>query len=441
MNVLTVGNKDFRMYAKGNLYCHVLAFRVSTAKSVADLLVTDYTSNPNIQDERLGVPSFQDLEISPDQILHLTLSIEQLKRLALEYQSRYDEEFFSKLDAHLTQTNWVILQGKLCFANLHVSVHKKLPHLTGLVDQQFVLSRLLVNVLPFWERVLHNCGQIMTSRPNLAAKVISNLSDECRDRATHVLGSLAVVLDSTSYSTGESQTQVKTEHSLDEMDLQNQLRDILEPVSQPAQVYRHSQTQTQYLTQLQSLNSQLDSQFRDGPSQSQSDGSNLQENNAELHQDDNLFASEPLIGQSHTLAQLNRVPLLPNSRIYHTEAYVVGTIPKELMMLCTKKYNVENGQIALTDPIVESLQLVLLDLELKLLTPENLLLVWVSRDEIMEFMGLKYHEQLYTRLAAFQELLRNRKLKKIPLELSITSETGIAQWTTRKLSFDNLVKH
>lgn len=441
MPVLTVGDRsEFRSYGAGNLYCHVLAFRVTTSRSIADLLVTDYTANDDIQAERLRPPTFEGLQLQHNQVLQLTISIELLEALAQDYQSRFDEEFFDRLGAHLSQTSWVVLHDRLCLANLQIRLQKKATHLMGHVKQLWVLLYQAPDALPFWERVLAWCGQIMTRNPGLAAKVVGILSKECQDRAATVLGTLAVMSDSTSYSTGESQTQVKAEHSSDEIDLQNHLRDMLEPVSQPAQPHRHSQTQTQYLTQLQSLNSQPESQINHGEPRNGLDAALHQRDNYPSRDDDNLFAHEALANPFHSLAQLNRLPLVPNNRIYKTEAYVVGVIPQDLTSLCTKVYEVQDSQISLSDPHIEPLELILLDLDDKLLTPENSLLVWVSRADLMHFMGLNYPEQLYTRLGHFQALFKKRLLRKIPLELTISTERAISKWTTRNLDFGALVQ-
>lgn len=444
MPILTVGNNStFRSYATGNLYAHVLAFRVNTQNTIADLLVTDYTSNPEIVGDRIKLPEFTGLDVTPTQILHLSVEINLLKELAEQYQTKFDEEFFDRLDAGLSQTNWVVLHDKFCLANLQVRLQKRATHLTGDVQQAWLLSEQLVEIEQFWDRVLEWCSSHMSQNLSLVSKIVNSLNKDAISRAVVVLGPLVLTSGSTSYSAGESQTQIKTEQSSDEIDLQANFRDLLEPVSQPAQPHRHSQSQTQYLTQLQSLHSQSIPQSQYSDSQNSQplieSTTYLGEQLTGDKSNDDIFSIETRGALFHTLAQLNRIPLEVNNRIYKTKAYVVGTIPQDLTYLCTKVYEVQEGKICISDPHIEPLELILLDSSEKSLTPQNSLLVLLPKDQLMVFMGLQFHEQLYTRLEKLQSLFKQRELQKITFELTITSDNGIAMWTTRNLDLAALL--
>lgn len=349
-----------------------------------------------------------------------------LQRLAESYELRIGQEFFDRLDAHLTQTNWVVLHDKLCFARLEVALIKRSSHMTGSVQNALVLSSMNQEILVFWKRVLEWCGDLIAQHRQTAEKVANSLCKLCNEDLVGLFGAVVPDLDSTSYSTGESQTQVKTEHSSEEVDLQGNFRDLLEPVSQPAQPPRQPETQTQYLTQLQSLDSQPS-----GPSQPRREEESRSSPN---ESSEDLFTLDLAAGQLHTLAQLNKVPLKPDNRIYKTKAYIAGTVPRDLTHLCSKVYEELDGGLCLSDPHLEPLELILVDPVAKSLTPENSLLVLVPTEQILSFMGLQLDEQLYTQLERIQALFKQRQLTKIPLELTITSHDSIAHWTARNLT-------
>lgn len=444
MPVFSICDPSFKTYALGNLYCHVLAFRIDTEKDFADLQVTDYTSKQEIAGDRPSVLAFADVDVSPTEILHVTLNLDLFNRLAEKYQANIGEEFFARLNATLSQNNWVILHEKLCLANLQIKLQKKPTHLMGNVQLVFLVSAETPGINQFWDRVLERCGTLMMKHASIASKVIGSLSQEAIERANTYLGPLAVTSDSTSYSS-ESQTQIKEELTFEEQDLQQQLRALLEPAFQPAQPPRQSQTQSQYLTQLQSL--QRDSQLDVGNPQLPDSSPRLREGLAADSLPPNLSQASGNVSPPSaqrkdvfkgpiTLAQLNNIPLLPNNRIYTTSAYVVGTIPQDLSYVCTKIYELNDGKINLSDPHLGTLELVLLDSNDKLLNPENSLVVYVPQNELLELFGLQYREQLYTQLDNIKELFKKRKNTKIQLDLNITTENAISYWTTR--NFDML---
>ncbi|SGZ51722.1 CIC11C00000001412 [Sungouiella intermedia] len=441
MPVFSVCDASFKTYALGNLYCHVLAFRIDTEKDFADLQVTDYTSKGEIAGDRPSSLTYANIDVSATEILHVTLNLELFNRLAQKYQEVTGEEFFARLNATLSQNNWVILHEKLCLANLQLKLQKKPTHLMGNVQQAFLLSAETPNIDLFWDRMLERCGLLMLKHASLASKVIASLSPESIERANSYLGPLTVNSDATSYSS-ESQAPIKEEHSFDDLDLQQQLRDMLEPAFQPAQPHIQTQTQSQYLTQLQSL--QQDSQLGHGnhrlpdtysPQQSLLPESQLP---AVSQFPDLLLADEKASGL-FTLSQLNRMPMIPNNRIYTTSAYVVGTIPQNLSYICTKVYELTDGQIRLSDPHLEPLELILLDSSEKCLNPDNCLVAKIPKDELMELFSLQYKEQLYTKLEDINKLFSRRKNIRIQLELNITAENAIPLWTTRNLDMSMLL--
>lgn len=445
MSILTVSDQaQFKPYGSGRMYCHVLAFQVSTSVNLVDLLVTDYTSNPAIVCDRIRLPQFEGLDVAPQQVLHLSIPLKLLISLADEYQARFGEEFFDRMDAHLTQTNWVPLHDKFCLADLTVGVQKKSTHLTGHV----VLVRLLSDVpdvMPFFNRFLEKCGLLLAANPARATKVIQNLGWQAYERVSSELGPLAA--DSTSYSS-ESQTQVKAEQtfeeqSLEELDLQEQLRELLEPVSQPAQhqgrlqsqiqpqSQSQNESQSQYLTQLHSVQ----------PDDHQSPPEESQD--YMVHADSErstLFVPESWSPPQYCLlARLNELPLVPDNTVYTTEAYVAGSIPPNLECLCTKVYEAYGNSIELSDPQVAPLELILLDSLDSQLTPDNSIMVSVESKDILKFVGVEFAEQLYTRLGHFQRQFRRRPLRKVTVELSIVTHDGISGWAMRNLDFQEIL--
>jgi len=140
-----------------------------------------------------------------------------------------------------------------------------------------------------------------------------------------------------------------------------------------------------------------------------------------------------------TLSQLNRMPMIPNNRIYTTSAYVVGTIPQNLSYICTKVYELTDGQIRLSDPHLEPLELILLDSSEKCLNPDNCLVAKIPKDELITLFSLQYKEQLYTKLEDIAKLFSRRKNLRIQLELNITAENAIPLWTTRNLDMSMIL--
>lgn len=438
MPVFSVCDPSFKTYALGNLYCHVLAFRIDTEKEFADLQVTDYTSKQDIAGDRPSTLTFTDVDVSPTEILQVTLSLDVFNGLAEKYQATIGEEFFARLNATLSQNNWVILHEKLCLANLQIKLQKKPTHLMGNVQHAFLLSAETPGGNQFLDRFLERCGTLMKKHASIASKVIGNLSQEAIEQARIYLGPLAVTSDSTSYSS-QSQTHIKEELILDDQDLQQQLRNLLEPAFQPAQPPRQSQTQSQYLTQLQSLQRESQQelenfQLPDSDSQ-QSHVLSQSENLSILRAQGRNVLEGPL-----TLAQLNRISLVPDNRIYTTSAFVVGTIPQDLSYVCTKVYELKDGKISLSDPHIEQLEFILLDSNDTLLSSENSLVVSVPNDNLMEVFGLQYREQLYTQLENIKELFKKRKKIKIQLDLKITSKNAISVWTTHNLDLLALLR-
>lgn len=386
----------FKSYTAVQLDCHVLALRINT-NSTCDLLVSDYTSSPDIVSDRVKLPAIGRLSLRPDEFFNLSILLNLLTHLSQEYQHSYNEELFDKKDAHLSQSNWIDVAHRFVFARVLVKLQKKASHWAGIV-QRAALLQYDEQFVHFWKRCIERIGPLMAEHPGLLLLVMNYLGKEALSMAADIVPLLSA--SSTSYSTNESQIPVKIEHESDSEPSQP-------PPSQPAQQLDSPSQQhspTQFLTQL------------------------LQDSQSQMSFSDSQDPKD-----IYTLSELNRVPLEANNRIYRTRAVVVGM--PDLACVCAKRFQQENGELALSDPHIVPLELVLADSDQKTLSRQNSLTACVPRDQVGFFFGCLFTEQLFTQLGEIQERFRRRSAKAIDLELTICDVDGVKVWVPRNMKF------
>lgn len=396
-------SSKFRTYATGLLYCHVLALRINTG-GLADVLVTDYTSNPEIASEKIQTPALESLPLRSDECLHLGIDLQRLTSLAGQYHHKFQEEIFSRLDASLSQSNWIDVAHRFVLARVGVRLQKKPTHLTGNV-MNIALVEPRDDLGSFWTRFLVRVTPFMIQNPKMLLKVVQSLGPDALNAAGDVIALLSAKISV--HSSADQENRVKIENDSDD---ELQAQSNLEP-SQPAQ----QPSQSQFLTQLQdksqsqisfSLESQVDIPFNDS------------------------------VQGIHTLRELSKVPLIPNNRIYRTLAIVVA-IP-DLAYVCAKLYENRNGVLSLSDPRITALELVLADSEDRTLTPDNSISVHIPQEEVAEFFGISFPEQLYTRLPMLLGLFNRRTLRRMELELRIGEVDKLLVWTVKGLRFSQV---
>lgn len=447
--LLEVKNRDsFRGYETGYLYVHLLALRVNTSK-FSDVIVTDYTGNPDVVSEWSRVNVFGGHELPRDQLLNLQVPLEVLKSLCLDYSGCSDgRALFKGIDALHEDSNWIDISTQFCLAYIEVKLRKTVSKLTGTITRARIADvDRTSDIEAFWKRFLSlplcDIPERTSLKPSDVVRKLQGISSETDpDKSI--------------------EAPVKIEHLDSEIDSQHNLQDILEPASQfsqgdrqrgiaPGQPAIQALQQLQLLQTLQVLPLQIElsqknpaavqgTQFLTQIPQSQTQVGDSNDEKLPL-----LFTldSNGSVKSHYTLAELSEIPLRPDNKVYNTLAIVAGTIPK-ITTVISKAFSKSQGHLELTDPGASFLELVLTDVEpieqgcKTTLSQNNILSVHIPPSEISQFLGGDFPEQLYTQLPAIEERFQKRSPKNLSFQLTLSNTTCGCVWVPQSLTLNDL---
>ena len=450
--LLEVKNREsFRGYESGYLFVHLLALRVNTS-SFSDIIVTDYSSNPNVASDWNRMNVFGGHELPHDLLLHLQMPLDTVRRLCSEFHAKNNgKALFEGIDTPGEENNWIDVSERFCLTRIEVKLRKTVSKLTGRVTNANIAD---LDNSPqsseFWNRFL--CLPFV------------NLPGQTHLRPSEVLQRLQGIA---SEPLGNELTEdpVKIETMDSDLDSQTKLQDILEPTSQfsegerkmsgitlqqqeiPASVhgqYLHDLPLSQPLQAGQLLLNQE----MDNGTQFLTQLPHSQALLADQRDDQQLLSftldSNGSVKSHYKLSELNELPLRPDDKIYHTLAIVAGTIPAILKTVC-KGCKVIDGELSLTDPLTSSIELIIADTspdplgESTLLTQRNSLTIHIASDNLLGFFGVTFAEQLYTQLPDIQTRFNKRKPRRIPLQLVLTETKGGCVWLPQNLTINEIL--
>lgn len=436
MKLLEVQNRDkFRSYDSGYLYVHLLALRVNTS-DCSDVIVTDYSGNQDVVSEWSRVNIFGGHELPRDQLLNLQIPLDVLRSLCLEYASSTNGK--ALFETANDESNWIDVSTQFCLLYIEVKLRKTVNKLTGTITKARVVDvDNAPDIAGFWERLLClplcDVPDQMSLKPSeLIERLQGNMSEIKADKSM--------------------EAPVKIENLDSEIDSQQNLEDILEPASQFSQVNHGrdiapAQPVIQGLPPLLVLDQSQQSQpvIQNTQFLTQIPPSQTQASNNEDGEYPILFTldSNGSIKSDYTLAELCELPVRPDNRVYSTLAVVAGTIPR-ISHVVSKAFKTCNGEPTLIDPGTTFLELVLADIEPsaqgdKITLPQaNTLSVHIPPGEILAFFGVKYVEDLYTKLPAIEEQLHKRVPHKILIQLILSETIGGCAWVPQNLSINDL---
>lgn len=445
-SLLTVKDvKNIRLYLSGFLIAHILALRINTSGS-CDLIVTDYSSNSDTISEWNRENFYGGREFPRDQLLHLEISMSLVQKLCSEYNdSTNGADLFDAADR---DSSWIDICERFAIAHLVVNLRKRENVLTGAVKDVTIAS--IDNASEagtFWERFLS-----LTLQSD--AGLISILPSEVIKR-----------LQGSMYSADAETTdegQVKAEHQESEIDSQLNLKDFLEDASQYTQKRLKEDNEqltfgTLQISSLQRTNSLLAEPVSQGLWAPSTQRSQLLTQVPSLHS----HSEEAVTDEQHrplsfilescdstkthfSLADLSGIPLTPNNRVYRTQAIVVGSVPA-ISRVVTKSCFVKNQKFTLSDPRTSGLELIIADdfsvedNKTKILSSRNSLVIHLAADEVLQFFGAEFDEQLYPRLQDIERRFLQRKPKVVPLQLIIVEVNGVCLWKPQNLTFDKII--
>ncbi|GEQ70029.1 hypothetical protein JCM33374_g3705 [Metschnikowia sp. JCM 33374] len=139
-------------------------------------------------------------------------------------------------------------------------------------------------------------------------------------------------------------------------------------------------------------------------------------------------------GKVITLADLKKVPMIEDGRVFRVRTRIVRTVPHDLIFLCTKYFEVQNSEAICGYIKVSPLELVLSDTDEKRITNQNSVVVRVPAENVAGFFDCRHTEQLYmhmeTKKAEFAKLYSSA----ITLELCVRYEGRGAMWVLNEVS-------
>lgn len=454
-HLLVIENKEqFRQYAQGWLYAHVLAIRANSS-STCDVIVTDYTSNSDIVSEWIRINTFGGHIFPYEQLFHLRIPLSLLKQLCREFESStHGMQLFEADDTGSNADNWIDVSCKYCLVRLQLTFQKKSAGSTGNVrDLSIVNVDKTHDIEQFWMRfmtlpLVNKPGMITAKRSTVMLQL----------QASHTV-------DFHSSDSGP----IKIENLDSDYDSQVKLQDALEQASQYGQPSKDHNSmalaqagriapntlhsfhalkpqplQSSSASQQQSARQTVHSaQFL-----TQVLGFPTQEHSSATSEESYPFSFmtefSDATKNSYCLAALNEVPKKTNNKIYHTEAVVLGTVP-EISRVVVKACSISNGNLTLSDPQISSLELIVADslpIDPKsdsLLSSNNSLSVHIPSDEVLGFFGTKFPEELYTKLQHLQNEFDKRSASLIPIQLTLFEYRGVWLWKPRNLSFTDII--
>ncbi|EEQ39191.1 hypothetical protein EJF18_40119 [Clavispora lusitaniae] len=430
-------------YAAGHVYAHVIAIRVNTQQE-SDLLLVDYTRNSALN-ESSRFPFDTDLEMG----LQVKAPIEMVTRLAQDYRKVFGGDMFDRNAARLRESSWIAMAGSFCLVRAQLKVSRRKTHLGGFTRSLALLSSAHVDCGAFVRRLVEHNPQFPSEAiyekwwarfpPGTAPAKTAGVSREPPSQPDD------------GDSDGGHKFQKLSSAQRIKLEKNEHLRQMLQPVetqllTQPSQFSQESQflqSQERAMNQVDRT-SQRDQNQRD---QNQRDQTNHTIQTPQAHGDTNAtspgspFSPSDPENSQFSLAALNRILSdSPDETVYSTRAFVVGSLPQDLTLVCTKNYVEVDGDIQLSDPLVRPLELYLADSTEKVLGPANSLVVHIPKEQVLPFFGCKFPEQLYTQLASFQERFRQRRKRWVALDLEAISVDGRPTWTLHKSRFEQLLK-
>lgn len=467
--LLTVANdSSFRPYQKGHIYLFCLFLRVPTQSSQIDLLATDFTSNPHIVSDKIRVPATEAISLKREQILHLKLGIGELQNLLEEYKTRFRQDFFDREAASLENSNWIDVANKACLLRANLRIQKRALDFHVVAEQVRLISQYDQDFQPFWDRFVDQGRLVLTRDPKLrktlysvVGKSAQVLNDQAGKTHTDHMSSQNTQVESNNLhsdlhnsfddkensSHGIKQEPVSSSEMLQvkqESDSQasERLREVLDPVSQPAQPRLGLPPASQYLTQFHTQPSipdtqfgvQFESQFAVNADSQQSTLFETQRSDSQEIADlQGLLINSLLDSNFLALADLNALPMVLNHRLFRCRARLAGTLPQDLSYVCAKHFEPD---LSLSDPRVEDLVLVFSGNSERLLTPDNSVSVTIPKERVCAFFGFQYAEQLYTNIGLIA--LEPRRARFADLELVVAPVSGTLCWIPTNLLYVHL---
>lgn len=370
---------------------YAVRLQMATSKMPFKLLITDFTHNPLVQNRYNWAPEFAGVTLDHSQLFQVDLFPDKLRALELEYRNMV-------VDEQLLGGTEDVIAPKFCVVDVCVTLKKV---------NSFVLGRL-VNITVLNGAVdLDSLGpaklaNLTALHDKMAAQLSRQFIHANFHRALRVFSPriLALLGDPSSNATSNSAAYG----------------------SQPRQV----SIKGEGCAETQPASLEFDSR--------------------------RLFAEdEPIIDtqnhrKTYTLEQINAIKLVPDNRVYRTKAYIAGSMPENLAFVCVKGYVADGVKVALTDPFLQHLELILSDVQPgtddKLLDHTNSVSVHVVDDQLPDFFGLSGVESIYTKLGALNERFQQRRTRKVNLELYkrvVNEKSPVVVWCLKNATLEGLV--
>lgn len=157
------------------------------------------------------------------------------------------------------------------------------------------------------------------------------------------------------------------------------------------------------------------------------------------------------------ISQLNQVTKIDSSTYYRTKAFIVGTIPEDLSLVCVKSYDLDSTYLRykVGDPYLRELQIIICDQDPSekgrlALNDSNSLKITLQGEDILSFFNHSIHdyvETFYTKVDLYNHpfntyLMENRrKLMDIKLvrKLIHSDRIDIPIWVSEDLSMNSIL--
>lgn len=441
-----VSVSSLRRYASADVVVHVLALRVNTDRP-CDVVVSDYTANTQIDEN-----SHRTTWPGPPQLqLHLQIARDKLVAFADAYTARFAAQLFLPADVDLSQLTWIDVKP-VCLARVTLTAKTVSTCLTGTVRGLSVVESVPDALRPdldaLWTAVLAHCpDRVAGAMDSVSSAIFPLLLDEQRQQTLRVAENSGYrgVKQEPQEDLVKLELHLKLEEELaDAEKLQATLRNLLPAVSQPGQRAVASQLLTQFSPTLDDAGPTeslwlLESQSELQPSHH---ASQIFSQHTSMRPDQRKVLDKAKRPFAHLIKALSKLPMASHSgRTYSTSAYIVGSIPHDLSLLCTKRCEERNGTVCNSDPKVEPLELIVTDAAPGELSTTEYISVYVPRAHVGHFFGFPDVEQLYISPQKVNELFARLFQGKKQLHLDVAPEEldGRHVWTLKRSTLAQLL--
>lgn len=156
-----------------------------------------------------------------------------------------------------------------------------------------------------------------------------------------------------------------------------------------------------------------------------------------------------------SLAQLNQITQVDTTRYYRTNAFIVGTIPDDLSLVCVKSYELDSASLKykVGDPFLRELEIIICDERTdKLaitLNDSNSLKITLQGEDILPFFNRNLHdyvETFYTKADQYNHLFKTylmenkRKFMEIKLvrKQLLSEKVDLPVWVSEGLNINSI---